>query len=84
MREEDTIRPGGIRASSLTKESANRSINSRNGYAGPVNPRVKSAIKTSKKIDRDSRAVEREKAASTARSPLGRIGVRLLFATKVA
>jgi len=48
-----------------------------------VNQRVKSAIGTNEKIDTDSRSIEREKAASTVRSPVGRIGVGPLFTTKL-
>jgi hypothetical protein len=47
-----------------------------------VNQRVKSAIGTAKKIERDSRSKKREKRPSTVRSPSGRMAVCLLFATK--
>jgi hypothetical protein len=39
-----------------------------------INQRVNSAIGTAKKIERDSRSKKREKEASTARSPFGRMG----------
>jgi hypothetical protein len=47
-----------------------------------INQRVKSAIGTAEKIERNSRSKKREKGLSTGRSPFGRIAVSLLFATK--
>src|ERR1051326_4955078 len=48
-----------------------------------VNQRVKSAIGMNEKINTDSRSIEREKADSTVRSPVGRIALGLFFATKL-
>ena len=48
-----------------------------------VNQRVKSAIEVAQKIDTGLRAFRGEKAASTVRSPLGRIALCPVFATKV-
>jgi hypothetical protein len=48
-----------------------------------VNQRVKSAIGTAKKIDTNSRPLEREKAALTAFRQSFRIALYPLFATKV-
>jgi hypothetical protein len=48
-----------------------------------VNQRVKSAIGTVKKIEPDSRAIERDKALRPSGRPLGRIALYPLFATKV-
>jgi hypothetical protein len=49
-----------------------------------VNQRVKSAIGTAKKIERDSRSKKREKRSSTARSPSGRMAICRLFAINPA
>jgi hypothetical protein len=49
-----------------------------------VNQRVKSAIATAPKIERDSRSKKREKRSSTARSPSGRMAICRLFAINPA
>jgi hypothetical protein len=56
----------------------------RNQERLPVNQRVKSAIATAPKIERDSRSKKREKRSSTARSPFGRMAICHLFATNPA
>jgi hypothetical protein len=77
-------RPGGAAfMRSLTKYSAEIGRAAINEYVSAINQRVKSAIGTDKKIDTDSRVVGSQKAASTGRSPFGRVALWSLFATKL-